>query len=458
MVQGIIHAMIAAIFLISPTFPNTNGQNDEIETFKPVSSEETDQTYFVDMMQMHSLKHLKGFEDSEIFRGIENGAGYWIEVPKKWNGKLVLYAHGYRGTSSKLTITEPPFRKELLQEGYAWAASSYSTNRYDVETGIKDTHALNRLFRNHVGIPRRTYIMGHSMGGHIAGVYAEQYVNVDGAVPMCGVMGDIELFNFFTAHGLAAQALAGIRKENQQFPADGEYDKVVLPKLREKLGNGVTKEPYTGATVFKELTTAGAKLSVVTENLSGGKRPLFDLAYRHRFNDLLLQQFPKNPYFEVAPGNIIDTTNMIYQLDYNPEMSKEEQTFNDSVLRVSHNPLAKNRSGFSKIPKVTGNLRVPTVTLHTLGDLYVPFSMEQIYKKRAIKHGKSNLLVSRAIRGVGHCKFTSQEEIQALLDLDKWVEEGKVPEGDEILDPDVVADKRYGLKFTSKLRDYDPLK
>ena len=30
--------------------------------------------------------------------GVWHEAGYRIEVPENWNGKLVLYAHGFRGS------------------------------------------------------------------------------------------------------------------------------------------------------------------------------------------------------------------------------------------------------------------------------------------------------------------------------------------------------------------------
>src|SRR5262245_59105356 len=33
-------------------------------------------------------------------RGIHNGAPYRIEVPAGWNGKLVVFAHGYEGEGS----------------------------------------------------------------------------------------------------------------------------------------------------------------------------------------------------------------------------------------------------------------------------------------------------------------------------------------------------------------------
>ena len=110
----------------------------------------------------------------------------------------MLYAHGFRGTGLELTVSMPRIRAYLVANGYAWAASSYSKNGYDVKQGVKDTHALGQLFNGLVGNPTRTYITGHSMGGHITGVAIEQYPYAYvGALPMCGVMGDNELFDYF---------------------------------------------------------------------------------------------------------------------------------------------------------------------------------------------------------------------------------------------------------------------
>ena len=42
--------------------------------------------------------------------GVLDGAGYRIEVPAKWNGELVMWAHGFAGWGAELTVSNPPFR------------------------------------------------------------------------------------------------------------------------------------------------------------------------------------------------------------------------------------------------------------------------------------------------------------------------------------------------------------
>ncbi|MEY4508347.1 MAG: hypothetical protein RLZZ450_469 [Pseudomonadota bacterium] len=88
------------------------------------------------------------------------------------------------------------------------------------------------------------------------------------------------------------------------------------------------------------------------------------------------------------------------------------------------------------------------LSLHTLGDLFVPFSMEQYYRQRAVAKGNGERLVQRAIRGTGHCEFTIAEQVEAFDALVKWEKEGVKPEGDEVLDRAVLANDSYGCKFT----------
>ena len=93
-------------------------------------------------------------------------------------------------------------------------------------------------------------------------------------------------------------------------------------------------------------------------------------------------------------------------------------------------------------------MSIPTLSLHTLGDLFVPFSMEQIYKRRTDANGASDLLVQRAYRDVGHCGFTITEQEQAFAALTNWVVNGVKPAGDDVITPAVVAAPTYGCAFS----------
>jgi hypothetical protein len=64
------------------------------------------------------------------------------------------------------------------------------------------------------------------------------------------------------------------------------------------------------------------------------------------------------------------------------------------------------------------------------------------------RHGRSRLLVQRAIRATQHCEFTPTEVGAAWDDLVRWVRTGARPAGDVVTDPDVVAAAEYGCRFS----------
>ncbi|MDF3834083.1 alpha/beta hydrolase [Cupriavidus basilensis] len=395
--------------------------------------------------------------DADRWWGMLGGAGYRVEVPKNWNGRLVMYAHGYAGTGAALGFSMPSIRRHLLEAGYAWAASTYSKNYYDVRAGLEDTNALalafNRIASDNgrpLGAPVRTYIIGHSMGGHVTAAAVDEEniqtannkVRYHGAVPMCGVLGDTELFNYFGAYQTAAQQLAG-------FPATSwpvANWAQIAPTVRAALFT-----TYPGAT-----TAQGDRLKAIVKNLTGGERPLFAWGFggpgAQALQDAVWSTFGDDGSATgILTQNVINTTAIVFQLDDDPALSPVEQAFNASIYRVSGSADANRlrRDGLRWVPKTNARISVPVVTLHTLGDMYVPFSMEQIYKRRANANGTAQWLVQRAIRGVSHCDFTVAEQVTAFDDMINWEQNGVKPAGDEVLDAATVANATYGCKFTN---------
>ena len=90
----------------------------------------------------------------------------------------------------------------------------------------------------------------------------------------------------------------------------------------------------------------------------------------------------------------------------------------------------------------------PGGSIHTLGDLFVPFSMEQVYQKRVAAKGNSTWLVQRAIRGASHCDFTVAEQVSAFDDMIKWERDGVKPSGDDVVTAATVAASTFGCTFT----------
>jgi hypothetical protein len=94
------------------------------------------------------------------------------------------------------------------------------------------------------------------------------------------------------------------------------------------------------------------------------------------------------------------------------------------------------------------------LSIHDTGDGFVPFKLEQDYRRKTLVAGTNDLLVQRAIRRAGHCNFTAAERNQALDDLVAWLEQGVKPRGEDVLTPDLA---HLGLEWTSPLEVDDPL-
>jgi hypothetical protein len=362
-----------------------------------------------------------------VHTGIRDGAAYRVEVPGDWNGRLVLYAHGYRGDGTTVYVDSPSLRAHYVARGFAWAASSYQTNGYDVDQGVRDSYALIGVFREVTGSrPERVLMTGSSMGGHVTAVAIERYPRAfAGAMPACGVLGDTELFDYFLDVSLTAAALSGVPAA---FPADAATWRAQVARF-----------------------SPGPVWSDVVERRSGGERPGFDAAFVYwnaaralpPYADLsfLLGMYPG---LTGAPVNGNRLT--LYRSTDRPLPTLAEWRLNATVRRVPPT------GDLDAVPRVAGRPPVPVMSLHDLGDLFVPFSMEQIYAIRAALHGRSGLFVSRAIRAVGHCDFTLPELQAAFDDLVSWVEQGRRPVGDAILDRRAVADPAFGCRFTTRQR------
>ena len=380
--------------------------------------------------------------------GVLGGAGYKVEVPPNWNGKLVMYAHGYAGTGAALTADAPLIRRYLVQNGYAWAASSYSKNYYDVRAGVEDTNALANEFikiaaknSRTLTAPSKIYITGVSMGGHITGAaiddeaqaYAINKTKYNGAVPMCGVMGDTELFNQFAAMQVTAQALAGL----PSYPTDkfAEIKTLVDAAL-------FTKFPSVP-------TAAGAKYLSVVKNITGGERPMFDLgiAFGGSFPSAYGTFGSDGTVTGILNKNVLDTRAFTYTITGDVAGSA---ALNASVLKLTAATDANRlrTDGLRWIPKVNGNFKIPVVSIHTLGDLFVPFSMQQVFQKNVAAKGNSAFLVQRALRGVSHCDFTVAEASTAFDDMVKWESGGAKPAGDDVVTAATVAAPTYGCTHT----------
>ncbi|WP_433393115.1 hypothetical protein [Micromonospora sp. KLBMP9576] len=376
-------------------------------------------------------------QPTTVLQGTYHHAGFIFEVPKNWNGDLVMWAHGYRGQDYVLTTEVPKFglREQILGQGRAWASSSYYANGFDVRAGILSTKDLATLIRTSVATPGRNYIAGESMGGYVIGRSLEEYRDFySGALPLCGVLGDHALLDGYLDYQLVAQALTGV----SAYPIPADYLTNAVPRMQ--VATGLAGLRPGGPDTTNEL---GKQLREVTVNLTGGPRPGVEQAFAV-WKDHLFGLATINGGDTPArrPGQLATNVGRWYAPNAPVDV-------NATVLRVApENAAERSSTGLTEVPQIAGRPSVPVLSLHGIGDMQVPFSMEQIYRREAVANKRGQVLVQRAIRTSGHCEFSPAEVGSAFNDLVNWVGNGVQPVGDDVTTPATVAAATYGCRFS----------
>ena len=348
-----------------------------------------------------TVRHIEGQDAA--------GAHYDIRVPGRWNHRLVLYAHGYTPPAAPLSVPGPRELSGLLARGYAVAYSSYSETGYAVKDGAERTHALRVFFRRRIGTPRRTYLIGHSLGGIISLSLLEQHPDkYSGALLLSGVLGGTRaqldyisnariLFDCFFP-GVIPGTLMAVPESadfvRQIAPAIVKAATANMPALIAMASVEQCPVPYADNTeLVRSITSVLGFQCTAVHDLLGriGGGSFFDNATRHYTAPLSADSLARLnacvPRFTVSARAA-------------------------EYMRLYYEP--------------TGKLRVPVLTLHRPRDSEVPFFHEALYRKR-IDQGGAPFLVQRTMVGYGHDNFTPSELLGAFDELVAWAEHGVKP-------------------------------
>ncbi|MEX0786824.1 MAG: hypothetical protein WD939_09320 [Dehalococcoidia bacterium] len=344
--------------------------------------------------------------------GTLGGAIYQIEMPDDWNGRLVLYLHGSSIFDTELTIDMPAIRHYLIRNGYAWGASSFSSNVPDVWwLAADESAALWDHFVSEFRRPERTYVTGHSMGGFGSVLSAQRYPDrYDGSLPLCGTINADSFGDYFVAGAFAS----GVTQ--------AEFDAVTAGELLNSRILPALDDP-----------SAYDQFANIFIDLSGGPRP-FD------GEGIAVDADMWSAAVLTIDARVYDNVDVDYQLG--PASEVADDAFNRDVVRVEGGPRMDENIALGEI---TGDVQVPTLAISNTGDVRVPVSAARQLQRLADAEGRSDLLVQRFVQAPEHCGFTNSEWEQALEDLVAWVEDGQRPEGEDVLVEDA---SNFGERFT----------
>jgi pimeloyl-ACP methyl ester carboxylesterase len=374
---------------------------------------------------------------------LPDGATYVIDVPAKWNKKLLLYSHGYTAPGSPnpaYDYGDPYTAYFLFAEGYALAGSSYSTTGWAVHEAIPDQIAVLDVFQSVVGTPTETIAWGHSLGGMITAGLVQQYPNrFSGALPMCGVVaGGVGLWN---------EALDGAFAFNTLL-AGGALQVVNITNPTQDYN---TAEGFLGAAQATAQGKARIALVAAFAGVPGWIDPASpepsptDYATQEfsQFEWLAYVDFGFQFYYRAelearGGGNPSFNTgvNYLQQLNRSGHYAEVQALYAAGGLslaadlatlknapRIAANPGALTYLSNNII--YNGQLTVPVLTLHTTGDGLVPVEDEKAYSRVVHEANDSAMLRETFVHRAGHCEFTPAETITALRTLDLRVRTGK---------------------------------
>ncbi|MEM8867959.1 MAG: SAM hydroxide adenosyltransferase [Verrucomicrobiota bacterium] len=150
--------------------------------------------------------------------GEVEGAKYVVHLPAAPTGNLLLLAHGYRPEGLPLDAdigASHDLFKDLVEEGWAVASTSYRRNGWIMEDAAKDMINLRQVIADEGSFePDHVFLFGNSMGGGVVTWLAEHAPEgFDGGLALGAY-----LFEPIDPEGEASTQLADYYSGTPQFP------------------------------------------------------------------------------------------------------------------------------------------------------------------------------------------------------------------------------------------------
>jgi dienelactone hydrolase len=373
---------------------------------------------------------------------LADGATWIADVPARWNGRLLLFSHGF----GPLVAQDAPSQGSataLLDQGYALAGSSYDPNgsMWALNSAVRDQYATLAAFSRQIGRPKRTIAVGQSMGGLVNTLIAQHSAGrIAGAVTFCGIVaGGVALNDYqlngeyaltkllpgaagvqirdYTSAGqgaAAGSALAGAVTKAQATPSGRARIALAAALLNETDWATGTAAPrdYAGQEAQEEQTLVSGQLVFIEsgryaiEQSAGGDsgsnigvdyaRLIRRSRYYHQIRAL---------YRKAGLSLDTDLTTLTRGAHYRSEGSSLP-----TMERTSTN---------------SGRLPVPELDVHTISDQLVPVEQENAYALRVRAAGDAAKLRQSYVAAIGHCNFTDAEYVAAIDTVAKRITTGR---------------------------------
>ncbi|WNO69336.1 hypothetical protein OG830_39220 [Streptomyces sp. NBC_00121] len=369
-----------------------------------------------------------------------NGAYYAIAVPKQWNGSLVVHAHGGpdlgEGSDPERSIGDLDRWSVMVDEGYAWAGSSYRRGGYGTRMAAADTENLRRLFVDEFGKPKRTYVHGQSWGGNVAAkvveVYGKKHGPYDGALLTSGVLaGGSRGYDYRVDLRVIYQYYC----QNLPRPSEPQYPL------------------WQGLRPTSTLTTAGlrARLQECTGYVSAPQERT-PLQQRNLDDILAVTHIPERTLESHLRFSVFTFRDIVHNRlgDRNPfnnegvryAGSHDDKTLNAGVERFSADPDAQRALSYDS--DLTGRVSIPVLTMHAIDDPTAFVEHEAAYRASLEGAHREKNLVQTFTRESEHSELSDSEYANSVAALAAWVRTGKKPTPHSVASSCATFDRAYG--------------
>lgn len=361
---------------------------------------------------------------------LSDGSTWVADVPARWNGRLVLFSHGF-GPLVARNRPSDAVAEALLARGYALAGSSYAPGSlWALGSAVQDQLGTRDALSAIIGRPRMTIAFGQSMGGLVSARLAETGM-VDAALNTCGIVAGAADLNNYQLN--AGHAVAELLAPGQDIKLTGYTSAAEGAAAAARLTRAVKDAQETPA------GRARVALVGVLHNLpswSSGEAPPPWYDYEGR----RLQQyqwfaagvldftFGARYWIELAAGGDsawnqgLDHSRLLRESADRHQIKalyrRAGLNLRDDLDRLTARAAKPVEPGplawLTRTSEPTGRLKSPALSIHTISDQLVPVEQENEYAATVRSAGRSGLLRQAYVRRIGHCNFSTSEQVASL--------------------------------------------
>ncbi len=353
------------------------------------------------------------------------GAYYLIAMPQRWNGHLVLHAHGGPALGAprmERSVEDLTRWSIMVRAGYAWAGSTFRQGGVEVRAAAEDTERLRQIFVQHVAQPQRTVLHGQSWGASVAAKVAEMFqTTADGKRPYDAVLltsgvlaGGTRSYDFRTDLRVVYQYLCN----NHHRPTEVQYPlNIGLP----------ADAAMTQADLAARVNECLALNKPVAERTPEQQRKVKTIVDVIRIPASSIQghmnwaTFHFRDVVQHRTGGASPFGNRGVQYSG----SADDAALNAAVLRYRADPAAVAR--FAQDTDLTGRIPVPVLTVKGVDDPTAFVELDAAFKATMAQGGSAARLVQTFTQHNTHSYLSDPTYPTLLAALLRWVDTGDKP-------------------------------